>query len=70
MPFTVVPSDILMEQSNRILRISWLLILIAILGIFVLIVIILLMRKTRLAVQRVNREVQYREQLFDVCRDI
>lgn len=63
---TVVPSAVLMEQSNHILNISQLFMGIAVLGIVIIFVVMMLVRKTQKAMQRVEREVQNRERLFDI----
>ncbi len=63
---SVVPSDVIMEQGNHILHLSHL--LFAALGVcgLILAVIALLIRQNQNAMKKVNLEIQYREQLFDI----
>lgn len=63
---TVVPSAVLMEQSNYILNISQLFIGVTVLGILIVFVVVLLVRRNRRAMQRIEQEVQNRRELFDI----
>lgn len=63
---TVVPSKILMEQSDHILNISQLFLGVAVLGILVIVVVIDLARRNYKAMQRIELEVRNRENLFDI----
>jgi len=63
---SIIPNHVIMEQGDQILRSSQLFMFIIMVGIFVLVLFAILMWQNRRNMEKMDMEVRYREQMFNI----